>query len=70
MVDLFDQASDTEALFLRAAQEKRKPILMPFGFCHYCSSPIPQGVFCDIGCSQDYENEMAAKKRNGTEYET
>lgn len=66
MVDLFDQASETEALFLRAAQEKRKPILMPFGFCHYCSMDLPKGVlFCDAGCRDDWQNEIDANRRNG-----
>jgi hypothetical protein len=67
MADLFDHASDVEALFLQDALEKRKPILHPFGFCHYCASELPKGrLFCDAGCRDDLQNELDAKRRNGT----
>lgn len=68
-MDIFDQASEMEEKEReRSIANARKPVkkLYPAGFCHYCSERVDAGaLFCDIDCSEGWQEEEDARKRNG-----
>ena len=38
--------------------------LIPCGECYWCSEPVSHGrIFCDFGCRDDWERDLAARKR-------
>jgi hypothetical protein len=40
--------------------------LKPTGYCYYCESDVQSSkLFCDIACSQDYEQEQRLRKLAG-----
>lgn len=48
------------------AAARLAPAMLATGQCHYCEASVPSGAhFCDLGCCQDHERELAARKRNG-----
>lgn len=67
MSDLFDDASDLEALHRELAikairargQEKFS------GHCLCCNEAVPEGRFCSAECRKDYELEQKFKKITG-----
>ncbi len=69
--DVIDQASDVAEQMLHAAvQRQRSKVaaeeLKAFGYCHYCSEPVPPSFkFCNASCRDDWEAVDAARKRNG-----
>ena len=68
-MDIFDQASELEEKErTRAIAHARKPVkkIYPAGFCHYCSERVGAGMlFCDIECSDGWQEEDDARTRNG-----
>jgi len=48
-----------------AVAKRSAELLSSIGRCYYCSEPLHGGLrFCDAGCRDDYEFELAAKHRN------
>lgn len=48
-----------------AAARRSAELLFSIGQCYYCSEPLHGGLrFCDADCRDDYEFELAAKRRN------
>jgi hypothetical protein len=44
----------------------RKNVLLATGECHNCGATVPDGwCFCDADCRDDYEREIAARRREG-----
>jgi hypothetical protein len=35
------------------------------GACHWCSEPVSGRAFCSKECSDDWQADMEARKRNG-----
>lgn len=71
MADTVDTANDqldtllSKQIAHRSALASRRE-LIPVGQCYYCQCQVPSGsLFCDAICRDDYEDEMAAKARNG-----
>jgi len=67
MSDIYDDASDTEALHREMAIKEirsHKP-LKTTGFCLSCNAPLPDRKFCDTWCREDYEMEIKIKKITG-----
>jgi predicted nucleic acid-binding Zn ribbon protein len=63
MSDIFDKASDLEALHRELAineiREKKKD---PYsGYCLCCNEHIQQGRFCSAECREDWEMEQKIK---------
>jgi hypothetical protein len=52
---LDDQAESMEQLDRDVCMKYRKPELVRIGFCHNCSEPINDGVFCSPECREDAE---------------
>ncbi len=45
---------------------RRASSLHSDGRCHFCDEPVPDSlIFCDIDCRDDYERELAARRRAG-----
>ena len=42
--------------------ERQLPVL---DLCHWCGDPSPGRLFCSKDCSDDYEAQREARKRNG-----
>ena len=68
MADEIDQMQDRNEV-LDQLRASRKPVNRgpaPIGKCHYCSETvIGQVLFCDSDCRDGWEQELAAKRRNG-----
>jgi len=67
MSDLFDDASDLEALHrdLAIKAVRAQQPLKFSGHCLYCNKTIAQGRFCSADCREDYEMEQKFKKLTG-----
>ncbi len=70
MRDAADQAQDVIDLFTKAALAAGKavPGLQPSGTCHnpMCELEIPKAqLFCNIQCSQEYEQQQKIWKQTG-----
>lgn len=70
MADIGDKAADVEQLeresqiYLASRQVKG---LACMGACHFCSEKLEAPMkFCDLDCSQGWEREQAARRRNGS----
>lgn len=54
-----------EAAVRKAANSKHRD-LIPVGTCYYCSEDVGLGkIFCNSDCGSGYDQEQAARKRNG-----
>jgi hypothetical protein len=68
MSDIFDDASDLEALYRESSIAKirnKKPLAFT-GHCLYCNELIKIGRFCSAECHEDWETEEKFKKITGT----
>jgi hypothetical protein len=63
-VDDADKSQDIDALFQRAALERRRPTLPAIGRCYFCEEPIQAGNFCDIDCSRAWDRLEMARSGN------
>ncbi len=75
MADEADHAHEMEQLALEQALARRMPgpKLTPTGFCHFCREPLKpikdkngvrhDRIFCDSGCSEDFEAESWARQQ-------
>lgn len=44
----------------------RRPVLEPDCHCHFCDEPVlPEILFCNADCRDDYEKEEKAQKIAG-----
>jgi len=44
----------------------RRPVLEPDCHCHFCDEIVlPETLFCNVDCRDDYEKDEAARVRNG-----
>ena len=68
MADIFDNASDLEALYRDSsiAKIRNKRAAAFTGHCLYCNDLIKQGRFCSSECHEDWEKEEKFKKITGT----
>ena len=68
MADIFDDASDLEALYRESyiAKIRNKRALSFTGHCLYCNELIKAGRFCSAECGEDWEKEEKFKKITGT----
>lgn len=70
MTDIFEAASEREALDRKLAIEhhrKVKSSLLPVGYCHWCDSPVKASqLFCDSECREDWESEQRMKRIGGS----
>lgn len=65
-VDLGEKLHEAKVAQIRVAAQRRE--LHPMGTCHYCRCQVTSGqLFCDSICTEDYEAEQQALKRNGVE---
>jgi hypothetical protein len=68
MSDIFDEAQNTEAQFLKHSLAKQRNRssrqLLTKGRCYYCNAETP-GTFCDTDCRDDYELEQKLKTIGG-----
>lgn len=70
MSDELDRAAEAIEVILNAqianAQNALKGrVLEPKEFCYNCSHELPPGfLYCDSDCREDYEDRIAAEKRN------
>lgn len=68
MADIIDDANATAELQLKVALRNVKNIkkLVAVGYCYNCNEGVGQGMtFCDPDCRDDYEADLAAKRRAG-----
>ena len=71
MPDEIDRAQEREQEMREdaiAEQVRRahRRFLTPAGACHYCGEPVRgASLFCDTECGWAWEEEQAARKRNG-----
>ena len=68
MADVCDNADRLIEVMVTSgiANSRNQKSLVAVGFCHNCGEPVSVGkLFCDKDCMTDYENEQAARKRNG-----
>jgi len=56
-----DDSTAMEEFHLQQSLKVRKRSLEPVGYCHFCSSELETGVFCDQDCSNDYEKQLNIK---------
>ena len=47
------------------ARKMAERVLPVTGQCLWCAEPIVGRPFCSLDCCRDYENEQAARRRNG-----
>lgn len=48
------------------AAARLAPALLPDCRCHFCDEPIAvELLFCDVDCRDDYQRELAARRRAG-----
>lgn len=57
MSDLYDDASDAEALHreMAIAEIRNRKAINFSGHCLYCNDSISQGRFCSAECHEDWE---------------
>jgi hypothetical protein len=54
-----------ESAVRKAANSKNRD-LVPVGTCYYCTEDVGEGkIFCNSDCGAGYDQEQAARKRNG-----
>ena len=67
MADDLDRASEREQIDREqaiAAARAPSPGFVINGACHWCGD-MTDKVFCSVGCRDDHQREIDAKKRNG-----
>lgn len=48
------------------AAARHAPALQPDCRCHFCDEPVAvELLFCDVDCRDDYQRELAARRRAG-----
>ena len=51
---------------LALAVARRQTVLPATGECHWCAASVAgEAHFCDICCREDFERELAARRRAG-----
>ena len=67
MTDVFDDASDLEALHrdwaIKTIRDKKKATYT--GYCRYCNETIELGSFCSSECRENQELEDKLKSIKG-----
>lgn len=54
-----------ESAVRKAANSKNRD-LEPNGSCHWCGEDVgPEKIFCNSDCGSGYDQDKAARKRNG-----
>ena len=53
-MNIDDEATSTEQLFLKAALSQRNKVLQNVGACYNCGE-MCGGAFCNVECREDYE---------------
>ena len=66
-MDDIDRAQQREEMDRDLAIAAARQNALPFtGDCHNCGASVPDGWrFCDSDCRDDYEREIAARRREG-----